>query len=258
MYCFSHSHRDLFKSNKYIVLDNFLTPSDALNCQQEILNCDIAMWDRYNNVFEQKYTYRDKHNFTPNVKNLFSELTSQAFIDQLNRLTNLNLMNDPSRIFWGVHLFTDGDKLDIHVDAGRHLTTNLTKAITFGLYLSYNWTEENNGCFEFWEGDHSSTENPKLYKCIDRIMPLFNRGIIFENNDKSWHGAPEPCICNKNEKRIFLTCSYLMEESNESFKNEKTKAFFIKRPQDEEDSEKDRLRALRANPTTCKDVYNMV
>ena len=257
MYNFSQFQYDLFKNNKYIVIDNLLNNDYALNCQREILDSELSVWDRYNNCFEQKYTYRDKFNFTPNVKNLFSQLTSSEFISQLNKLTSLKLINDPDRTFWGIHLFQDGDKLDIHVDAGRQVTTNLTKAVTFGLYLSYDWSKENNGCFEFWSGDNSYIENPKIYNCIEKIVPIFNRCIIFENNDTSWHGAPEACICKNNEKRIFLTCSYLMEGFNKAFKNEKKKALFIKRPQDPENKEKDRLRSLRACPETCKDLYNI-
>ena len=257
MYNFSPSQADLFQTNKFIVIDNFLDNDSANECQREILNCESSVWDRYNNCFEQKYTYRDKYHFTPKVKNLFAQLTSPEFISQLNKLTNLKLINDVDRTFWGIHLFQDGDKLDIHVDAGRQVTTGLTKAVTFGLYLSYDWSEENNGCFEFWSGDNSYIENPKIYNCLEKIVPIFGRCIIFENNNTSWHGAPEACICKNKEKRIFLTCSYLMEGSNEAFKNEKKKALFIKRPQDPEDKEKDRLRTLRACPETCKDLYNM-
>ena len=257
MYNFTQNQTESFQLNKYIVIDNLLSNDCANECQREILNCESSVWDRYNNCFEQKYTYRDKYNFTPKVKNLFAQLTSCAFINQLNQLTNLNLINDIYRTFWGIHLFQDGDKLDMHVDAGKHLTTNLTKAVTFGLYLSYDWSEENNGCFEFWSGDNSYIENPKIHNCLEKIVPIFNRCIIFENNDTSWHGAPEACICKNNEKRIFLTCSYLMEGSNEAFKNDKKKAFFVKRPQDANDIEKDKLRILRANPDTCKTIYNI-
>jgi Rps23 Pro-64 3,4-dihydroxylase Tpa1-like proline 4-hydroxylase len=256
MYHFTHEQSEIFQANKYIIIDNFLDKKDASDCQTEILQCDMSVWDRYNNCFEQKYTYRDKYNFPVNVKNLFTQFTSELFLNELNRLTKLNLINDPTRMFWGIHLFENGDKLDIHVDAGRHLSTNFTKALTVGLYLSYDWKEENKGYLEFWKGDNSYEENPKLYNCVHKILPLFNRCVIFENNDTSWHGAPEDCICT-NEKRIFVTCSYLMKDSNELFKNERKKALFIKRPQDPDDIEKDRLRIVRANPTQCKDVYNI-
>ena len=257
MYCFNNN-KDLlkYKENKYLVIDNFLDNDMALICQTEILNSEPNNWDKYNNCFEQKKTYRDKNNFPENVNDLFKTFTSEEFINNLNKLTGLNLINENDKIFWGVHLFNDADKLDIHVDAGRHLKTGLVKAVTLGIYLSYNWNEENGGYIEFWEGDKSSIDNPKIYRCKEKILPVFNRCIIFENNDTSWHGAPEPCICKNNEKRIFLTLSYLSHEKSNLFENERFKAYFVKRPQDPDDEEKDKMRILRANPETCKYIYN--
>ena len=257
MYNFTNNDLLKYKENKYLVIDNFLDNDMALICQNEILNSNLDNWDRYNNCFEQKNTYRDKSNLPKNVNNLFNTFISENFINKLNNLTGLKLINDNDRIFWGVHLFNDSDKLDIHVDAGRHIKTGLIKAITIGVYLSYNWSEENGGHIEFWEGDKSNIDNPKIYSCKDKILPIFNRCIIFENNDNSWHGAPEPCICKNNEKRIFLTLSYLSDEKSNLFENERRKAYFVKRPNDTDDEEKDKMRILRSNPETCKYIYNM-
>jgi Rps23 Pro-64 3,4-dihydroxylase Tpa1-like proline 4-hydroxylase len=257
MYEFNNDELKQFKENKYMIIDNFLDNTTALLCQEEILNLDPKYWDRYNNCFEQKNTFRDKNSLPENVNKLFKTFTSKEFISNLNKLTGLNLINDDDKIFWGVHLFNDGDKLDIHVDAGRHLKTGLIKAVTFGIYLSYNWSQENGGYIEFWEGDKSSIDNPKIYSCKEQILPIFNRCIIFENNDTSWHGAPEPCICKNNEKRIFVTLSYLSDENSNLFENQRLKAYFVKRPNDPDDEEKDKMRILRANPETCKLIYNM-
>ena len=257
MYNFTNNDLLKYKENKYLVIDNFLDTVVALICQKEILDSNLDNWDRYNNCFEQKNTYRDKYNLPENVNNLFNRFISENFINKLNNLTGLKLINDNDRIFWGVHLFNNSDKLDIHVDAGRHIKTGLVKAITIGVYLSYNWSEENGGHIEFWEGNKSNIDNPKIYSCKDKFLPIFNRCIIFENNDNSWHGAPEPCICKNNEKRIFLTLSYLSDEKSNLFENERFKAFFVKRPNDPDDEEKDKMRILRSNPETCKYIYNM-
>lgn len=256
MYNFNNNDILNYIEKKYIIIDNFLDSDTALLCQKEILNSTPDKWDRYNNCFEQKNTYRDKDNFPTNVNNLFNTFVSEDFVNNLNNLSGLKLMNDTDKIFWGIHLFNNSDKLDIHVDAGRHLKTGLVKAITLGIYLSYNWSEENGGHIEFWEGDKSNNVNPKIYSCKEKVLPIFNRFILFENNDTSWHGAPEPCICNNNEKRIFLTLSYLSSEKSNLFENERRKAYFVKRPDDPDNEEKDKMRLLRSNPETCKYVYN--
>jgi Rps23 Pro-64 3,4-dihydroxylase Tpa1-like proline 4-hydroxylase len=257
MYNFTDEDFLNYKNNKYLRIDNFLENNNALICQNEILNSNLNDWDRYNNCFEQKNTFRDKYNFPENVNNLFNKFTSSDFIDKLNHLTELKIVNDENRIFWGIHLFNHNDKLDIHVDAGRDLKTGYIKALTIGIYLSYNWSEQNGGYLEFWEGDKSNIDSPKIYKCKEKFLPIFNRFIIFENNDMSWHGSPEPCICNNNEKRIFITLSYLSNEQNNLFENKRFKAYFVKRPNDPDDEEKDKMRILRSNAETCKYVYNI-
>ena len=257
MHCFTDKEISMFKENNIIVIDDYLEIETAEKCQTEILQANNDVWDRYNNCFEQKYTYRDKNKFPPNINNLYSTLTSEIFVNELRKLTGLELINEEDKIFWGIHLFNDGDKLDMHVDAGRHLKSGFVKAVTLGIYLSYNWREENKGYLEFWEGDNSNIENPKIYNCKEKILPIFNRCVIFSNNNNSWHGAPEPCVCKNNEKRVFLTLSYLLVEKTDLFQNERYKAYFVNRPGDPKDEKKDKMRLLRCNPETCKNIYNI-
>jgi Rps23 Pro-64 3,4-dihydroxylase Tpa1-like proline 4-hydroxylase len=258
MYSFTETDKSFFEKNRYIIIDGFLDDCVAQQCQHDILTANSNMWDRYDNCFEQKYTYRDKNDFPKNIKNLYDYLTKSLFINELNNLTGLNLMNETDKLLWGIHMFNNNDKLDIHVDAGRHVKTGLIKAITFGLYLSHNWTETNGGHLEFWDGDSAHIEFPKIYNCRSKVLPVFYRCVIFENNNNSWHGSPEPCICKNDEKRIFLTLSYFINDTAQpdAFLNLRKKAYFVKRPDDPNDEEKDKMRALRANPETCKFVYN--
>ena len=236
-------------------LDNFLDSSFALELQNEILQIPKESWDRYNNPFEQKYTLRDKFNFTPLLQKLFTKLTDKPFVSELSKIVGYELLLDTTRNFWGVHKYDPGDKLDIHVDAGIHPTLELKKQVTLGIYLSYDWKEEYECKLEIWHGENCSNNHAKLIENVEKIAPLFNRAVVFTCNDYSWHGNPEPALCPENSKRIFLTLSYLSE--NFSDKNKRTKAFFVARPGDENDEEKDKLRLLRADPEKYKFVYNV-
>ena len=84
---------------------------------------------------------------------------------------------------------------------------------------------------------------------------MFNRLVIFTCNDYTWHGNPEPANCPENSKRIFITLSYLSKNFEDE--NKRVKAFFIARPSDPLDEEKDKLRALRADPEKCKEIYKV-
>jgi hypothetical protein len=186
---------------------------------------------------------------------LFEELTSEIFVSKLSKVVGYELKLDDTRNFWGVHTYGPGDKLDIHVDAGLHPTQGLKKQITLGIYLSYEWKEEYGCHLEIWSGENSSNNDAKLIEKVDSIAPLFNRMILFECNDYAWHGNPEPASCPIESKRIFVTLSYLSD--NHADKNKRMKAFFVARPGDPSNEEKDKLRLLRADAKKYKEIYNI-
>jgi hypothetical protein len=239
----------------YMVQDSFLKEDFSLKLQKEILDISADRWDRYNNPFEQKFTLRDKYTFPENLKRLFDEFTDSVFVKRLSDLVGYTLLLDTTRNFWGVHTYGPGDKLDIHVDAGFHPTLGFKKQVTLGLYLSYEWKEEYGCALEVWKGDSCANPEAKLIEKVASITPMFNRLILFTCNDYAWHGNPEPATCPEGSRRIFITLSYLSENTMDQ--NKKVKALFIKRPQDPQDDEKDRLRLLRADPEKYKEVYRV-
>ena len=248
-----------FKETKpfpYLKIDNILNNKFAKTIQQEIIDIPDDEWDRYENPFEHKYTLRDKENIPKECSKLFITLTSKEFVNYLSNIMGYEIKNDSTKNWWGIHKYNDGDHLDIHVDAGLHPKTKQKKQLTLGIYLSKNWKEDNGGHLEIWHGENSSNNDAKIIKCCDRILPEFNRLILFENNDFSWHGNPNPVICKNGEKRIFVTVSYVSEQYHDL--NKKEKAFFVKRPDDPDDEKKDKLRILRCDPEKYKEIYRIL
>lgn len=235
--------------------EQFLDPQFAIELQNEIMNISSDAWDRYDNPFEQKYTLRDKFNFPPCLTRLFDELTSSEFVLELSKLVGYDLKLDTTRNFWGVHTYGPGDKLDIHVDAGLHPTLGLKKQVTLGIYLSYEWLEEYGCQLEIWRGENSVKNDAKLFEKVNSIAPLFNRLVLFTCNDYAWHGNPESANCPSESRRIFVTLSYLSENFEDE--NKRMKAFFVARPGDDPDQEKDKLRLLRADPEKYKEIYRI-
>jgi 2OG-Fe(II) oxygenase superfamily len=231
----------------YAFQDGILDESFAKDIQTEILALDDSAWDRYQNPFEEKFTLRDKFNFPPKLKQLFEEMESESFVNQLSALSGHQLLLDPTRNFWGVHKYNQGDKLDIHLDAECHPITKQKKQLTLGIYLSSNWSAEYGCELEIWKGD------TKLIERVDSIAPLFNRLIVFTCTDVAWHGNPEPVKGPDDAKRLFITISYLSENNT----NQRTKALFIARPSDPVDEEKDKMRLLRADPEKYREVYRI-
>lgn len=229
----------------HLVQDDVLDDKLAYSLQEEILNIEEKFWDVCIDPFETKRLLRDKSKIPSKCLELFRYLNSDPFLEQLSVLTGYKLIADDQKYFWGLHKFEDGDYLDIHVDAGVHPKTGLKKRLTLGIYLSKDWKEENKGCIELWSGDNAVNDNAKLNKCEVSVLPKFNRMILFDCNDYSWHGAPEKVSCPNGEKRIFLTVSYLCELSSKD-ENRKKKAFFVQRPDEPYNEEKEKFKLLRA------------
>lgn len=252
---FTTTDKILFRNSSpfsHLVKDNFLEKNFATILQSEILNIPDCKWDRYNNPFEDKFTLRDKWNMPDLLCSLFREMESGNFVEQLEMIIGTKLYLDPSRNFWGVHKFKNGDKLDIHLDAGIHPFTHQKKQLTLGIYLSsLDWKPENKGNIELWKSDNF--EN--LVRCSKSIEPVFNRLVIFDNSDNSWHGSPDRIECRDDQTRIFVTISY-MSYDIDSYKNRRTKAYFKQRPHEEWDAEKLKLRDIRCDPLKFSNVYN--
>ena len=239
----------------YLKMENVLEESFANQIQTEILNIPETEWDRYENPLEHKYTLRNKENIPTECNKLFTMLTSNDFINYLSSIMGYEIKNDQNKNWWGIHKYDHGDHLDIHVDAGLHPQTKQKKQITVGIYLSKDWKEENGGHLEIWSGENASNNDAKIVKCCDKILPIFNTLVLFECNDYAWHGNPTPVICKNGEKRIFVTLSYVSEQYADL--NKKEKAFFVKRPDDPMDEEKDKIRMMRCDPEKYKDVYRI-
>lgn len=238
----------------HCVVENILDEDFAIKCQQEIMSIPAEMWDRYDNPFEKKYTLRDKNNMPDACTRLFDMLTSQTTLNKVSKLVGHPVTNDQTKNWWGVHTYKHGDFLDIHSDAGNHPVTKQKKHITLGIYLSYKWKEENGGHLEIWDGDSVLNDNAKLSKCYNRILPAFNKMIMFTNTINAWHGNPDPVVVLGNEKRIFVTVSYVSEDHDGIMSNNREKAFFVNRPGDPIDEKKEQFRLIRADPLKCKYV----
>ena len=81
-------------------------------------------------------------------------------------------------------------------------------AVTGGdllVYLNENWSEEWGGDLELWDrtGKH----------CVQRIAPLFNRAVIFDTSNFSYHGHPRPLQCPEERSRKSLALYYYTVEA---------------------------------------------
>jgi hypothetical protein len=107
----------------------------------------------------------------------------EDFLGLVSGITGIpDLLYDPHYFGGGTHDNRDGQGLDAHVDFNRHPVTHSHRRLNLIVYLNPDWQPEWGGVLEL----HSDPRSPD-----DRVVavsPLFNRAVLFETTEHSWHG----------------------------------------------------------------------
>jgi hypothetical protein len=184
-----------------ICFDDFLPTSIAEDVLAAFPNPQGISWQVFRNEHEKKLASGDEGTFPPVVRNLLGALNSATFLRFLEELTGIpNLIPDPYFIGGGLHQIVPGGKLGVHVDFNKHTQFNLDRRLNLLLYLNQDWQEEYGGHFELWTRDGN--------QCAKRILPVFNRCVVFSTTEDSWHGHPHPLTCPPDRSRKSLALYY--------------------------------------------------
>jgi hypothetical protein len=81
----------------------------------------------------------------------------------------------------GYHCIEPGGYLQMHADFNRSPMTRNYRRLNLLIYLNDDWTDPG-GCLELW-----SDRGQEVV-----VKPEFNRTVVFETSDHSWHGHPIP------------------------------------------------------------------
>ncbi len=112
---------------------------------------------------------------------------SEAFLSAIENITGIqHLVYDPHYIGGGTHNNMDTQELDPHVDFTHHPITSHHRRLNLIVYLNHEWETEWGGNIEF----HRNPRLPVAEDQITSVRPLFNRAVIFETHNHSWHGFP--------------------------------------------------------------------
>ena len=108
-------------------------------------------------------------------------------------------------------MHTEGGNLSVHLDYSTHPKMNLQRKINLIIYLEEGYDSSWGGDLELW------SHNPDTKKpghCVRSVEAKFNRAIIFDTTQNSWHGVPSKLKCPPGKARKSFAVYYLTELSN--------------------------------------------
>jgi len=193
----------------HIILENFLEPEGLNQCISEFntLN-DTGGWITYKHFNEDKRGL-NKLDLLPNaIKSTINELNSPSFLELLSQLTGINhLQKDDDLEGGGIHQSTRGGFLNIHADFTVHPHhRDWQRRVNVLVYLNKDWQEEWEGKLELWDTE--------MKACEKKVLPVFNRCVIFNTDADSYHGHPEPMTCPEGVFRRSIALYYYTVEKN--------------------------------------------
>lgn len=132
-----------------------------------------------------KSTIEKIRSLGPAFAELDDLMQSQAFLDIVGRITGIgDLLYDPWYFGGGTHENRSGQDLDAHVDFNRHPVEHWHRRLNLIVYLNHEWHTGWGGALELHSDPRSVDDR------VISIAPLFNRAVIFETTESSWHGFP--------------------------------------------------------------------
>lgn len=193
----------------YLIVDNFLEKDQAKNISQEFPSFNSDIWYCYNNPLENKKSCNNWYQFGPETYKTLLYLNSSEFIKKLQDLTGIpKLYPDIGLHGGGLHIHGRGGKLNVHLDYSIHPKLKLQRKLNLIIYLTEDWNSEWGGGLELWS-HNEETKKPNKKEVV--IENIFNRAILFDTTQNSWHGFPKPLTCPENTYRKSLAVYYLTD-----------------------------------------------
>jgi len=207
-----NTHNIKFDDNPFDhwIIEDFLDIQDAKDVSKEFIDYesteDIV---RYKGWIGEKSTCNSWNRFPALTYKIFSNLLSLDFVSHLSAVTGVTpLYPDIGLHGGGWHMSGKGGSLAMHLDYSIHPKLKLQRKLNLILYLEEDYDPAWGGSLQLWSHDK---EKSKPLNKIKEVEPLFNRAILFDTTQKSWHGFPDPINPPEGKLRKSFAVYYLTE-----------------------------------------------
>jgi len=168
---------------RHVVIDDFFAPEYAARLVAEFPAFERGNARNENGEIGNKSTVERIRDLGPAYATLDDLVKSPAMLDLVGRVTGIpDLLYDPWYFGGGTHENRDGQDLDPHVDFNRHPIEEWHRRLNLIVYFNREWDDAWGGSLEL----HSDPRSPDDRTTL--VTPLYNRCVIFETTETSWHG----------------------------------------------------------------------
>lgn len=190
----------------HITLENFLEPEAALAALAAFPAVQDAGWIHYVHVNEKKHGLNKLDLLPPAIQQVIGALNTPEFVAWLSDLTGIpDLLPDDLLEGGGLHQSKRNGFLNVHADFTVHPhKRHWRRRVNLLVYLNPDWKPEYRGDLELWDREMKGV--------VQKIAPLFNRCVIFNTDEDSFHGLPDPIQCPDDMTRKSIALYYFTEE----------------------------------------------
>ena len=188
------------------MLDDFLSPEIAESVVPEFADHESG-WAHYHHYNQRKMAITQLEGMGPNNRRLVEALQSEAFVRFVEEITGLEgLIADPHLDGAGMHKTLPGGHLNMHTDFLSHPShSDWSRQVNLLIYFNKDGQEEWMGNLELWDR--------KVKNCVQSIFPKFNRCVLFQTSNISYHGHPHLLTCPEGTSRNSIALYYFQHSA---------------------------------------------
>lgn len=210
----------------HAVLDNFLP--------QEMAEALLAHFPEapksHDKVYEKGYGGTHKRQILPYdcdgyIRSAFAFFNSAPMLQFLEGITNIRgLISDPYFAGGGFHETKNGGLLGVHADFRVNESLQILRRVNVIIYLNKDWEDSYGGHLELWDR--------QMQNKVGSVLPIFNRAVIFNTDEDSFHGHPDPLTAPEGCSRKSIALYYYTATEIKNDSGQSRHTLYVARPYD--------------------------
>jgi hypothetical protein len=192
----------------HVIIDNFFLLEIADEISNEFPDYNEDYLGYHSNPLENKKVMNRWDKFPKRTYQAFTFLGREEFLHNIRSLVGFDfpLWMDYGLNGGGYHMHSRGGNNNVHLDYNIHPKLGEQRKLNIIIYMTKDWKPEWNGGLEIWTNNPETKQPGTLDKLVENV---YNRAVIFDTTQNSWHGLPKQLTCPDGVVRKSLAAYYV-------------------------------------------------